>query len=372
MHDVNGGGPVRRARGSRLVLLLAVLGAACDRACDPDCDPATEDCSLSTTCCTPPSAAPPAPAPLTLECSTLGGSGELEPTFRARVGGGTAPYAYVISWDDGKEDRGSTGPTTGALIEVDHEFPRPTTPEPVAYTIRATITDAARVVQTCALPHTVDAQRIDIDCTVAPRSGEPPLTVTFEARRSDCLGECEVTWTFGDGETAVGDSAVHTYREAGPPPLFTWAAGATLRDAAGRQTHCNRPIQVFPTPGPEPSPNPSPSASPSSSPTAPPGNRPPTISAYTATPPTVPPNGPSQVTATLGDPDGDPVSWTLSLDPGAPAGATIVPSSGSGNVVAAFRATGPGTAAVRLVASDGRGGSAQAALTIRVLGGEGR
>lgn len=77
----------------------------------------------------------------------------------------------------------------------------------------------------------------------------------------------------------------------------------------------------------------------------------------------------SQLSATFTDPDGDPVSWALSLDPGSPPG-TFTPSSGVGTLSSVFRATASGTAVVRVVASDTRGGQAQATLSITVVIGE--
>jgi Big-like domain-containing protein/PKD domain-containing protein len=344
---------------SRIVelLSLAFLAAAgwSLPGCDPNCDPATEDCSFSTTCCTPPAAVPSPPGALTLSCSDDGDPGRLDTTVIATVAGGTVPYAYVVNWGQGPETRGSGGnASSGARFRIDHTYPLPETLDPRNYDIRVTVTDAGNQTQSCTVRHRTDYPLPHMDCDASSQQGEAPLSVRFEARPYDCFGGCRVSWTFGDGDTFEGNSVNHTYAYPGPPPFFVFAAGATLRDSADRRAYCNKPVRV-------------------DAPAAPPGgptspmNHPPVLSNFVAMPQMIVPGGaPSQISATLSDPDGDPVSWTLSVDPGGPPGATLTPTSGTGNVSATFSATGQGQARLRLVINDGRGGSAQATLTISV------
>ncbi|SFR67880.1 PQQ-dependent sugar dehydrogenase [Halogeometricum limi] len=56
-----------------------------------------------------------------------------------------------------------------------------------------------------------------VDSTsVTPKTGEAPLDVTFEAAASDPEGdELTYTWHFGDGTTAQGSTATHTYEQSG-------------------------------------------------------------------------------------------------------------------------------------------------------------
>jgi PKD repeat protein len=66
--------------------------------------------------------------------------------------------------------------------------------------------------------------------TASPESGPVPLTVVFDGRTSVDPegGPLTMTWAFGDGQTASGATATHTYLQAG-----TFVAILTARDAQG-------------------------------------------------------------------------------------------------------------------------------------------
>ena len=101
-----------------------------------------------------------------------------------------------------------------------------------------------------------------------------------------------------------------------------------------------------------------------------PVNQPPVITSLTASPSVVFPGGPpSQIAATITDPNGDPVTWTLALDPSSTATGTFSPASGSGNASATFSATPPpnqGTAVIRLTAQDPGGLTATRTVNVNV------
>ncbi len=64
-------------------------------------------------------------------------------------------------------------------------------------------------------------------------AGEGPLTVTFDAGKS--TGDIsEYIWNFGDGDTAAGITASHTYMNAG---TYTATLAVTGMTSATRQTH---------------------------------------------------------------------------------------------------------------------------------------
>jgi hypothetical protein len=300
---------------------------------------------------------------LTVSCKDISDEGDLEARLEAQVGGGMPPYSYTVFWGDDSEPTG--GNLTGTTFALRHAYPRPRT-DPVTYKILVGVSDSVFSAQQagCELSHRVDSVSLDIDCEVSPRQGPAPLTVRFDARKNECIGDCAVVWDFGDGGTFTGDSAVHTYTAPGPAGA-TWPARGTLRDSAGRERVCHRPIEVLP---PEPPPGPTPTPGPTPAPTPTPSNQPPVITGFTANPPVVMLGQSSQLTATVTDPDGDPVTWTLNLEPGSSPG-TLTPASGSGNVSSVFRGNGVGQATIRVLASDGRGGTAQAVVTVTVSGG---
>ena len=91
----------------------------------------------------------------------------------------------------------------------------------------------------------------------------------------------------------------------------------------------------------------------------PPGNRPPAVTA-SCNPCTVVPGGEVSLTAAAADPDGDPLTYTWS----APQGGFLGAASGAAARWRAPEATG--TVTIRVVVSDGRGGSAAAVANVEV------
>ena len=364
----------------RVILFAACVGQACIiEECDQDCDPATEDCSLSPTCCTPPGAPTPVPPPpVALSCEDEGSSGSDFFTLRMTIVNGQPPFRWNVDFGDSHASQGTHNGSPvvpgvaplPAYVSADHRYTELPGQEEVVYTVRGTVTDARNQSQTCSVTHTVDPQRLDIDCEVAPRAGVVPLTVTFDARTSGCIGNCTVVWDFGDGESFTGRHAVHTYTTPGVNSQQTHPARGTVTDSEGRSQYCPRAVQVFPAGSPGPSP--SPSASPTPTPTPTPGpNSPPVIVSYTVVPNEILANGPpAQVSATITDPDGNPVTWSLTVATGSQASGTFLPAAGTGGAVAAqFFAAGPpfGTAMLRLTAVDSLGASTQATVPVFVF-----
>jgi hypothetical protein len=360
----------------RLVLIAACVGQACwIEKCDKDCDPLKEDCSLSPTCCTPPAPPTPVPpAPIALRCEDTAASGDHFFDMNLWIKDGQPPFRWTVDFDDSTSAQGTHQGLVFANGEarqrVDHEYTALPGPEPVVYTVRGTATDARNQSQTCTLTHLVDPQRLDIDCDVEPRSGVLPLTVTFDARTSGCIGNCGVVWDFGDGETATGRHAVHTYTTLSTNSFGTHPARGTVTDSQGRSQYCPRAVQVFPEGSPSPSP--SPSASPTPTPTPSPGpNHPPVISSLTVVPAKFPAGTQAQLSATITDPDpGDTITWGLSIVAGSTATGTFVPAAGSGGTVSSsFQApiTSHGPAMLRLTAVDTQGANASATVNIFVF-----
>jgi hypothetical protein len=76
----------------------------------------------------------------------------------------------------------------------------------------------------------------------------------------------------------------------------------------------------------------------------------------------------TRITADLTDPDNDPVAWTLALDPSSTATGVFRPASGTGGTIdSRFIGTGAGSAVILATASDARGGTITATVTVSVV-----
>jgi hypothetical protein len=444
-------------RRVKLVLLSALLASGClHETCNLDCDSDGDpDCRADVV--TGGSAVPPAapPAPLAVACRSLNNRASVELEWELGISGGTPRYDYTIDFGDQTPPMTGTWSGVGSAPRGHYEYAGAGD-----YQMTAQVRDQRGQVQSCLLAYTAPNPDLRLRCTATPRTGTAPLTVTFEAPasgREGCIGPCEVTWDFGDGETFAGGRAVHVYELPGPSAQQTYAAFATLIDSLGRTAQCRVPIQVLPNPNAPPSTNRPPSvdylaANPSSitaggsstivgmisdpdpgdtvgwslsfdtagagslSPTsgagpdilstytsaagfsgtavirvaavdsagavayrtvsvsvaaAPPTNRPPVISGFSVSPGTIFAGGPAAtLSATVSDPDGDPVTWQLELDSSSTTTGAFTPASGNGNVSSQFAAPGTapmGQAVLRLTVSDGSGGSAQATVTVIVV-----
>ncbi|RAW17647.1 PQQ-dependent sugar dehydrogenase [Phytoactinopolyspora halophila] len=84
-------------------------------------------------------------------------------------------------------------------------------------------------------------QRPDVEVTADPTSGTAPLDVEFSAEASDPEGDEPLTyaWQFGDGGSATGATASHTYTEAGD-----YTAQVTVTDSRGAQASETVTIEV--------------------------------------------------------------------------------------------------------------------------------
>ncbi|SDT39587.1 Protein of unknown function [Jiangella sp. DSM 45060] len=88
-----------------------------------------------------------------------------------------------------------------------------------------------------------DNQRPDVEVTATPAGGTVPLDVAFEATATDPEGDDPLSyaWVFGDGGTATGPTAAHTYTEAG-----SYDASVTVTDARGAAATEHVTIEVDP------------------------------------------------------------------------------------------------------------------------------
>ncbi|HPC84782.1 MAG TPA: hypothetical protein P5234_16080 [Thermoanaerobaculaceae bacterium] len=99
-----------------------------------------------------------------------------------------------------------------------------------------------------------------------------------------------------------------------------------------------------------------------------PGNHAPVVVSFTATPGELVKGGDVVLRGAFADPDGEPVSWTIRIDPGATARAEITgPTSGTGPLASTVHTLDAGLLLVEVTVSDGRGGIATAVTGAVVL-----
>jgi PKD repeat protein len=192
------------------------------------------------------------------------GDAPLGISFTGSASGGTAPYSYVWTFGDGS---GATGQS------LNHTFAAGGT-----YLVNLTVTDGAAH-SASASPLTI-AVHPALGALVAanPMSGVTKLRVTFSASGTGGLAPYTFAWNFGDGVTASGAGAIHTYRAGTFYPTVTVgdAAGGTWRGTVGVVTVIKHVRKASPqavsgvgegpaAPSPQPSPPPQGPSSPVSS-----------------------------------------------------------------------------------------------------------
>ncbi len=176
---------------------------------------------------------PPAAAnPLTIEASAAIGDAV---TFRAATDG---PAVTTATWtfDDG-------GTASGA--RTTHAW---TNPGRFAVTVNATLADGQTAAATAEITITAGQQPLPPAVTdptarieLTPGSGDAPLSVTARASASTA-GSNPITgysFTFGDGATATGEKATHTFTQAGDYPITV-----TVTDSAGRTSKASATAHV--------------------------------------------------------------------------------------------------------------------------------
>jgi len=109
--------------------------------------------------------------------------------------------------------------------------------EPGIYSVQLTVTDDSGADNSLA----TDSVRIAINHAPVADAGpdivDSQSTITFDAGRSvDADGDALIySWDFGDGSTATGPVAVHTYAEGGTyPVVLTVNDGTRLKNAVSR------------------------------------------------------------------------------------------------------------------------------------------
>jgi PKD repeat protein/C1A family cysteine protease len=161
-------------------------------------------------------------------------SGSAPLTVNFDGAGSTAPAGGSLtgySWDFGDGTPADSGATAS------HTYAAPGT-----YSASLTVTDDKNATNSCSVVINVINQPPSAAFVALPTSGNYPLIVNFDASSSrDSDGSIVFyAWSFGDGNTASGVTASHTYNAAG-----TYTAKLTVTDNKGSTGSASSIISVI-------------------------------------------------------------------------------------------------------------------------------
>ncbi|HVR71786.1 MAG TPA: PKD domain-containing protein, partial [Vicinamibacteria bacterium] len=141
----------------------------------------------------------------------------------AGVAGGTALVAGAYVATKGDDD-----PPTVPVTPTPPPTPAPT-PTPVP------------------TPTPPPATTPTVDCTIRPRSGPAPLTVSFSAAVSGFSGPVAFRWDFGDGTGSTDRDTTHTYTAPGVFRAIVTATSGSETATCDRNVSVSKPEEVLHT-----------------------------------------------------------------------------------------------------------------------------
>jgi PKD repeat protein len=149
------------------------------------------------------------PVVAAITASATGGTAPLTVNFSGT--GSTGASSYSWNFGDG---------TTGSSSTASHTFSTVGT-----FTVTLTATGVAGNTNSATTRITTTAPQVVAKITTSTTSGLAPLAVSFSGASS--TGASSYAWTFGDGTTASGSTASHTFSTAGTFTVTLKATGAT-------------------------------------------------------------------------------------------------------------------------------------------------
>lgn len=196
------------------------------------------------------------------------------------------------------------------------------------------------LISACGKDDTTPDSDFAVDLSGTPITGTAPLTVNFNATPNDSSGEIGYIWDFGNGVTANGNisrSTVYSTPGNYAAKVKATKRGTTVEDTLN-VTVTDVTVPVDPA-------NQNPVVELSASPTS--GTAPLTV----------------DFTAAGSDPDGDPLSYAWNFGDGSS-------PTDSVNGITSHTFSKPGKYAVGVIVSDGKGGTAQAEVSILISASE--
>ena len=157
----------------------------------------------------------PVPLAAVAQASPTSGAPPLTVDFQGKATGGSPPYSYSWDFGDGSAKKTAQNPS--------HTYDSAGTYNPVFKVIDSDGT----VAKDQSLSIDVSSP-VDVTSDVTPTSGDIPLTVTCTASATGGTPPYTFTWDFGDGVQVTGESASHTYTQAG-----TYSLVLSVEDGAG-------------------------------------------------------------------------------------------------------------------------------------------
>ncbi len=269
------------------------------------------------------------------------GGGNAAPTVTASVDKPSGPAPHAVQFSATGSDDGPAGDLVyswdfgdgpGGSLEED---PGHTYLTKGTYTATVTVTDAGGKTGTATVQVTVTDppgnRAPSVQAGAAPRSGNAPLSVLFTADGSDPDGDdLTYAWDFGDGGSAPGWRASHTYTAGG-----TYTAKVTVTDEGGLTATATVPVTVG----------------------NPPGNQAPTVQAAAD-----PVSGTAPLTVRFSsagrDPEGQGLMYVWEFGDGGQAGGRT----------ATHTYTAPGTYDAKVTVTDPQGATGTATVRVTVAG----
>ena len=135
-----------------------------------------------------------------ISASATSGRAPIDVTFTSDVHGGDGPYEYLWTFGDGR---------TSSAANPHVQFLNGGT-----FDVRLEVRSGGQSVTSAPLTLHLDSD-VQVSCSADPSEAIAPVSVTFRSDARGGNGAFSYRWDFGDGTSASGITAVHTYAAPG-------------------------------------------------------------------------------------------------------------------------------------------------------------